>query len=108
MKIKKYLFLLPAFTLSGCFQRKNEKEEKYEELPTVQIEHDYSEIKDYELSWESLFDPEDNEYFVYFYSTTCNHCSELKNYIIEKALLMKNIYFVKGDYYEYSRIDIFA
>lgn len=96
MRIRTCFILLPVFLLSGCFGNLKEEEHDYSDLPTVQVEHDYSEIKDYELSWEALFDPDDDEYFVYFYSTTCNHCSELKNYIIDKALSMKNIYFIKG------------
>ena len=60
------------------------------------VDHDYTEIQEYELMWETMFDVESPSYYVYFYSLTCNHCEELKNYIIEKALSLENIYFVKG------------
>ena len=66
----------------------------YEEIP--EIERNYSEVSDYELTWESMFDVSENLYYVYIYSTTCSHCEELKNYIILKALDLGNIYFIKG------------
>ena len=95
MKTKKTLCLLTVIFLVGCSPNKVE-EEYFNDLPKVALEHDYSEIKNYELSWEALFDPEDECYFVYCYSLTCNHCNELKNFMIEKALEKQNIYFVKG------------
>lgn len=62
----------------------------------VQVDRNYEEVKDYELTWETMFDVNSASYYVYFYSATCNHCSELKNYIVEKAIARKDIYFVKG------------
>ena len=82
-------------TLFGCTERVAKSETKYEEETPV-IEHSYSEVSDYELSWDSTFDVDESKYYVYFYSSTCSHCGELKNYIIEKALKNRDIYFVKG------------
>lgn len=96
MKKPKLIFLISLPLLTGCsFQQQNEEVQNYN-IPTIEIGHDYSEIKEFELTWEGLFDPSEKEYFVYFYSTSCNHCAEIKNYVIEQALNKKNIYFVKG------------
>ena len=95
MKVSKcLLYLLPLFSLFGCSQTEQIKEKQDEEV--VEISHDYSEVQEYELMWETMFDVDSQQYYVYFYSTSCNHCEELKNYIIEKAISNGNIYFIKG------------
>ena len=81
---------------SGCSLTPNQKQEQQVIEVEVPTEHDYSEVSDYELTRESMFDVNENSYYVYFYSSTCSHCRELKNYIIEKALNRGDIYFVKG------------
>ena len=91
---KKLILFCVVFLLSGCV--KETQTYKYEETPEVELEHEYSEVSDYELLWETMFDVDSDNYYVYIYSTTCNHCVELKNYIILKALEQRNIYFVKG------------
>lgn len=95
MKALKYLLnLLAVFGLFSCSQSNVERKEiPKQEVP---VNHSYDEVKEYELFWETMFDVNSNDYYVYFYSETCNHCEELKDYIIEKALVKKNIYFVKG------------
>ena len=95
MKKTKYLiYLIPLLTLSGCSTTTEIETPKIEEKVTVV--HDYSEIQEYELMWETMFDVDSPLYYVYIYSLTCNHCEELKNYNIKKALTIKTIYFVKG------------
>ena len=91
---KSLLYLIPFLSLVGCSAIAETVKPKTEEK--VVVEHNYSEIQEYELVWETMFDVDSSLYYVYFYSTTCNHCEELKNYIIEKALSNENIYFVKG------------
>ena len=90
--------LLPGLALlclSGCFST-TKKESYVIEEADIPEDRSYSEVADYELTWESIFDVGQDKYYVYFYSSTCNHCVEIKNYIIEKALERKDIYFVKG------------
>ena len=95
MKIlKKLLCLTPILFISGCDQFTQQT--YIADDIVIEVDRDYKEVSDYELAWESMFDVSSNSYYVYFYSMTCNHCAELKNYIIEKALETKNIYFVKG------------
>ncbi len=91
----KKLVLIPfMFCLLGCNEQK-ESVTKEEEV-SVQVSHDYSEVDEYSLFWETMFDVESPNYYVYIYSVSCSHCNELKNYIIDRALTMQNIYFVKG------------
>jgi len=95
MKVSRcLLYLLSVFTLFGCSDKGQTKE--VQSSRTIEESHNYGEVAEYELMWETMFDVNSDDYYVYFYSTTCNHCEELKNFIIEKALIYENIYFVKG------------
>jgi len=92
----KYRILLLSFTiLTGCSLQEKQSETTIDEV-VIPISHEYSEVSDYELTRETIFDVDEDNYYVYIYSTTCTHCEELKNYIIEKALNRGDIYFVKG------------
>lgn len=93
MKKKILACSLFAFTcLIGC-QNNNKKEVEIEEQDPV-VEHSYKEVSEYKITWEEIFEVQKKNYYVYFYSDTCSHCIELKNYIIEKALQIKKIYFI--------------
>ena len=95
MKVTKKLFcLISVLFLFGCSSQQEHREPQTEII--VEVEHSYDEVQDYELTWETMFDVDSTLYYVYFYSQSCNHCEELKNYIIEKALTTNNIYFIKG------------
>ena len=96
MKLQKTLILIPLLILIGCAGQINENEQTNVLIPIIPIDHDYSEVKEFSLSWSEIFNPKEEKYFVYFYSTTCSHCQDLKNTIIEKALQEKNIYFVQN------------
>ena len=92
----KYKILLLSFTIfTGCSLQEKQSETTIDEV-VIPISHEYSEVSDYELTRETIFDVDEDNYYVYIYSTTCTHCEELKNYIIEKALNRGDIYFVKG------------
>ena len=94
MKPNILTFLMVPILLSGCSESVTPK--PFTEDVIVPVTHEYSEISDYGLSRETIFDVDENKYYVYFYSLTCSHCEELKNFIIEKALNRGDIYFVKG------------
>ena len=83
------------FLISGCTFNQQETS-YYEQEETPQVEHNYSEASEYELTWEAIFDVNEDQYYVYVYSTTCSHCDELKNYIVEKALQREDVYLIKG------------
>ena len=80
----------------GCTSKTEETRTNIIEDDVIPIEHNYSEVEEYQIVWDKMFDVELTTYYVYFYSTTCSHCQELKNYIIEKALDNKNIFFVRA------------
>ena len=93
---KKAVFLLPLICMIGCQEKQKSTDNYVEPNVFVEVERNYSEIQDYELFWETIFDVDLESYYVYFYSLTCSHCNEIKNYIIKKALDQRNIYFVKA------------
>lgn len=91
-------FVLPILTiLTACFEEKDlSKYDRKIDEKIIEIEHDYSEIFNYQILWENVFNIDKENYLVYFYSTTCSNCSEIKNFIIEKSLERKDIFFVKS------------
>ena len=91
----KRIFLILALLIAGCTYQEKETP-TIDEHTIIPASHEYIEVSDYELTWESMFDGGEEKYYIYIYSTTCTHCDELKNYIIEKALERSDIYFVKG------------
>lgn len=94
MKLNKIILFLIPILLFGCDESEPRKELNEEEF--IPVQHEYSEVSDYELTRETIFDVDETNYYVYFFSLTCSHCEELKNFIIEKALNRGDIYFVKG------------
>ena len=95
MKILKRIFPVLGLLVACNFNQQTENNNFYEPVE-VKSDHNYEEIKEYEIMRETMFDVGVVSYYVYFYSTTCNHCDEIKNFMIEKALERKDIYFVKG------------
>ena len=94
MKLNKFILFLIPILLFGCAESEPRKEISEEEF--IPAQHEYSEVSDYELTRETIFDVDETNYYIYFFSLTCSHCEELKNFIIEKALNRGDIYFVKG------------
>ena len=90
----KTLSAVMLFALPSCSLTK--ETEPVNSDTTVAEDRSYSEVSDYELLWDTMFDVESSFYYVYFYSLTCNHCAEIKNYMIEKAIEQGNIYFIKA------------
>lgn len=90
----KPLTAIMFFVLPSCSLAKKPESQNNETI--IAEDHDYNEVSDYELLWDTMFDVDSAFYYVYFYSLTCNHCAEIKNYMIEKALERGNIYFIKS------------
>ena len=93
--MKTQILILSILVLSSCSSQKpatSDNDGNY----IIPINHEYSEVSDYYLTWDSIFDVANDRYYVYIYSLTCTHCEELKNYIVEKAFDRDDIYFVKG------------
>lgn len=64
-------------------------------FPTTQ-EYSYSDVINKTIFWSDVFSIDSESYYVYFFSRTCSHCNELKDFIIEKALDREDIYFVQS------------
>lgn len=100
-----YFFPLTLLLLGGCsLTTKQETEPTINDF-IVPVDHEYSEVGDYMITWDKMFDLDLDVYYVYFYSSGCSHCSEIKNFMIEKALEEKNIYFSKSSAKDILRKD---
>ncbi len=86
---------MPIFLLTGCSIFPKEDKQTFSNR-IVEIERSYDEIKDYELKLSTCFDVELDDYYLYFYSETCSHCSEIKNLMITEAIERGDIYFIKA------------
>lgn len=95
-KILKLFIIVPILFSAGCDLKTEEKEDIHYTIEDVPVSHDYSEVKEFEIEFNEIFTPNLDCYFVYFYSINCNHCQELKDFMIEKALERNDIYFVKA------------
>ena len=86
--MKRYTSLIiPLLLICGC-QSKNTEEE-----------HNYHEIKNRLISWDYIFEQEEDDYLVYFYSERCGHCNEIKQEILKFYLAEYTpMYFVCTDY----------
>ncbi len=60
-------------------------------------EPDYSIVETF-IEWKDIFNQQEADYFVYFYSTTCAHCRNIKQDILSLYLSEKiNLYFICMD-----------
>lgn len=79
--------LLPILLLCSCNEQKEE---------TI---HNYHEIKNSLIEWKTIFDQDEDDYLVYFYSELCGHCTSIKQDIIYFYLNnVYTMYFVCSDY----------
>ena len=90
-------FLLSVPLLLGCctFTKKEEKI-NVQNVVIPDADHEYFEVENLFINWESILSQNMNTYYVYVYSTACVHCQEMKNWIIETTLNRDDIFFVKG------------
>ena len=81
MKKLSLLFILP-FILLGCSANRIK--------PNTL---DYDDIENV-VSWSNIFNIDEDEYLVYFYSVTCGHCKEIKGLMIDYYFSnLEQIYF---------------
>ena len=78
------LFVMPF--LISCSTKSSTSE--------IEVSHSYDEVEHLSMEWNELLTKE-NAYYCYVYSIYCTHCENIKNYVIEKALLLSNLYFIK-------------
>lgn len=95
--MKKFLLIISILFLTSCVEQNSTI--SFSSISSVaisnEIEHEYSEISYYRLNWNEIFNVEKDNYYVYLFSTTCSHCSSIKNKIIEFALNNRNVYFIE-------------
>jgi len=104
MKHFKTLFLFSIVALNSCtiFQSQNnetiteEKEVSNDQPTTQKTTHNYDEIADRMILWDDVFKIVREKYFVYFFSKTCSHCRNIKDFMIEKILNNDNIFAVES------------
>lgn len=100
----KISLLVAPLLLTGCRTIRRSTPGTYEE-------HEYSEIAHLKLSYEDIFNVNEDSYFVYFYQETCADCGLVKNAVIDFALnCSPKIYFVEVNSsmlhtYSYQDID---
>ena len=94
--ILKFVILSFSFLLGSCFSNGENSKGEVITYTSDFVSHSYDEVKDKELLYSNIFAVESNSYYVYFYSSTCSHCADLKEFIISTALDRGDIYFVKA------------
>lgn len=92
---KKFLLLALIPFLVGCGMSKKPEDDYDVVVPEITC-HDYFEVADKTITWQKAFDVDLPDYFIYCYSPTCSHCSEIKDLMIETALSRDNVFFVKS------------
>ena len=87
--MKKLISLVvPLMLLVGCSNTQKKIES-----------HNYHEIKNDLIDWGDIFEQQEKDYLVYFYSERCGHCNSIKNDIISYYQTTTNkLYFVCTDY----------
>ena len=94
MRKNKFLLISVAI-LSGCSLSFNESETQ-EYFVNEVTHHNYFEVENKAISWDNILNVPLENYYVYFYSPSCSHCADLKDWIIEKCLELDNIFIVKS------------
>ena len=87
--MKKLIIPITCLLLIGCNNKNksiSEEEKKF----------DYVDVSERSIKWEQLFEPKDEFYYTYVYSTTCPHCNDIKQKVIYKSINNEeNIYFIE-------------
>lgn len=96
MAQKFFTVFLTIFLLQSCDVSQKQLDIKSNNSVEITQNHDYSEVKNKTINFDEIFKQKNEQYFVYFYSLTCSHCSLIKNQMIEYGLNHENIYFVQA------------
>ena len=89
--------LLIATTLTSCFsgESTSKKPSGSSSITTSSDLLTYDDVKDKMIFWSNVFAIDNDAYYVYFFSKTCTHCQNLKQFILEQAIKRDDIYFVE-------------
>lgn len=104
--MKKFcLMIFIAMLSTGCAPQKQELNFEPATVPEISV-HSYFEIEEKIVGWNDIFNIYLNKYYVYYFSPTCSHCEEIKNWIIETALKRDDIFFVKASEKDTIKSDV--
>lgn len=93
---KFFTVFLTIFLLQSCDVSQKQLDIKSNNSVEITQNHDYNDVKNKTINFDEIFKQKNEQYFVYFYSLTCSHCSLIKNQMIEYGLNHENIYFVQA------------
>ena len=86
--MKKLFLVFLSLLFIGCTNNKS---------GVTSTELDYSIVKTH-INWIDIFNQQEVDYFVYFYSTTCAHCRNIKQEMLNYYLFKKSyLYFLCMD-----------
>ena len=77
----------------GCSKKNNVSHSNVIQVSSTS--YDYDIVKDKMITWNDLLSQELERYDVYIYSTTCLHCLEIKQEIIECSLNRDDFFFIE-------------
>lgn len=83
------LILLLTPLIAGCSSQQGEVVKADE-----QIALDYSDFKELQLKWKDLFLPAKSQYFVYFYSNSCQHCEKIKEEVLQTIDKNRDLFYL--------------
>ena len=87
--MKKLIIPITCLLLISC----NNKNKSISEEEKI---FDYADVSERSIKWEQLFEPKDKFYYAYIYSTTCPHCNDIKQEVINKSINNEeSIYFIE-------------
>ena len=96
-KLRKLLFLLPILFLCSCRGEEEPVNTGFVFDWTSNGTYAYSQVMDKTILYSNIFGIDREDYYVYFFSKTCSHCNDLKEFIIPLALERGNLYFVEAN-----------
>lgn len=94
----KLSFFLTTLSITSCYSKAASSTLPRTSNISTSTEITYDAVLDKTIYWDDIFSINRDEYYVYFYSQTCSHCAELKEFIISIALERKDIYFVEASF----------
>ena len=73
----------------GCSSQREEVAQANEQKPL-----NYSDFQELKLEWKDLFSPAKSQYFVYFYSNSCQHCEKIKEDVLTTISMNRELFYL--------------
>ncbi len=91
----KKIFILFISIFPSCSISTNFSKSVTDSFTGEILNHSYKEIENRKITWNCMIFEATSPYYIYFYSLNCAHCNQIKNKIIEYALIHENLYFIE-------------